>query len=85
MVDLQGRGESVRNRLIEGLAERQVASNVHYKPLPMLTAYRRLGFDARNFPNAMERYENEITLPLHTQLTEAHIERIASDVRDLVG
>ena len=85
MVDLQGRGGSVRNRLIEGLAERQVASNVHYKPLPMLTAYRRLGFDARNFPNAMERYENEITLPLHTQLTEAHIERIASDVRDLVG
>lgn len=71
---IPGIGEKERNDIIVRLAEQGIATNVHYKPLPMMTAYRELGFDIADFPNAYERYKNEITLPLHTKLTDEDVE-----------
>ena len=71
---IPGIGEKERNDIIVRLAEQGVATNVHYKPLPMMTAYKKLGFDIADFPNAYERYKNEITLPLHTKLTDEDVE-----------
>ncbi len=65
--------EEKRNKIIIKLAESGVASNVHYKPLPMHTAYKNLGFDIKDFPNAYNQYCNEITLPLHTNLTDEQV------------
>jgi dTDP-4-amino-4,6-dideoxygalactose transaminase len=65
-----------RQDIIEQMAECGIATNVHYKPLPMMTAYKNLGFDIANFPNAYARFANEITLPLHTKLTSEEIEYI---------
>ena len=65
-----------RNEIIIKMAERGVACNVHYKPLPMHTAYKRLGFDIKNYPNAYNRYANEVTLPLHTCLTDDDVEYV---------
>ena len=62
--------ESERSEIIEKMAERGIACNVHYKPLPMLTAYRSLGFDIKDYPNAYDFFKNEITLPLYSQLTD---------------
>lgn len=62
--------EKQRNEIIIKMAEREVACNVHYKPLPMLTAYKNMGFDIADYPNAYDFYRNEITLPLHTKLTD---------------
>lgn len=59
-----------RNAIIKAMAERGIATNVHYKPLPMLTAYKDLGFDIADYPNAFDRFANEVTLPLHTRLTD---------------
>ena len=58
------------------MAELGVSCNVHYKPLPMHTAYKKLGFDIKNYPNAYNRYQNEITLPLHTCLTDEEVDYI---------
>jgi dTDP-4-amino-4,6-dideoxygalactose transaminase len=55
------------------MAEQGIACNVHYKPLPMMTAYKQLGFDIKDFPNAYNMFKNEITLPLHTKLTDEMI------------
>lgn len=68
-----------RNEIIRKMAERGIACNVHYKPLPMLTAYKNLGFDIADFPNAYAYYENEITLPLHTCLSDADVEYVAEN------
>lgn len=68
LVRIPGIDENDRNNIIIKLAELGVASNVHYKPLPMLTAYKNLGFDIKDYPNAFNMYKNEITLPLHTLL-----------------
>lgn len=65
-----------RNELITHMAEQGVATNVHYKPLPMHTAYKKLGFDISDFPNAFHQYENEITLPLHTCLTDKEVDYV---------
>lgn len=65
--------EKKRNELIIAMAEKGVATNVHYKPLPMMTAYKNLGFDIKDYPNAYHQYENEITLPLHTSLSDEDI------------
>lgn len=67
---IPGITEQQRNDIIVKMAEQGVACNVHYKPLPMMTAYRNLGFDMKDYPNAYARYANEITLPLHTKLTD---------------
>ena len=62
-----------RNEIITKMAELGVACNVHYKPLPLLTAYKNLGFDIADFPNAYAHFENEITLPLHTRLSDEQV------------
>ena len=74
LVRLNGCGRQLRDRVIELMAEDGVATNVHYKPLPLLTAYRNLGFDIADFPHALAQFENEITLPLHTKLSDADID-----------
>ncbi|PDY22110.1 capsular biosynthesis protein [Bacillus cereus] len=76
LVRIPGIGELERNKIIVKLAEMGITSNVHYKPLPMFTAYKNLGFDIKNYPNAFNMYKNEITLPLHTLLTNEDVEYI---------
>lgn len=70
LVRLNGKTRSECNDIITRMAEAGVATNVHYKPLPLLNAYKNLGFDIKNYPNAMALFSNEITLPLHTKLTD---------------
>ena len=76
IVRLLGLSIDQRNKFIELMAESGVACNVHYKPLPMLTAYKKLGFDIKNFPNAFNHYHDEITLPLHTRLSNKMIRKV---------
>lgn len=71
-----GIDERTRNLIIEEMAQSGIACNVHYKPLPMMTAYKNLGFDIKDFPNSYRQYENEITLPLHTLLSDDDVEYI---------
>ena len=71
-----GIGVPERNKIITKMAENGVACNVHYKPLPMMTAYKALGFDIADYPRAFAQYENEITLPLHTCLTDEDVEYV---------
>ncbi len=73
-----------RNQIIIRMAEKGVACNVHYKPLPMMTAYKNLGFDIKNYPNAYKQFENEITLPLHTRLTDDEVNYIIECFIDCV-
>lgn len=75
------KNESERNEIICKLAEYGIPTNVHYKPLPMMTAYKNMGFDIKNFPNAYDMYKNEITLPLHTLLTDEEVEYIIQGVK----
>lgn len=72
-------GVSIKQRqeVIVKMAEAGVACNVHYKPLPMMTAYKKMGFDIKDYPNAYERFANEITLPLHTKLTDQEVRYVA--------
>ncbi|MDU6546584.1 MAG: DegT/DnrJ/EryC1/StrS family aminotransferase [Anaerococcus vaginalis] len=70
-----------RNKIIEEMAEQGIACNVHYKPLPLLTAYKNLGFDIKDYPNAYNHYKNEITLPLHTKLTDEEVDYIIENYR----
>lgn len=76
LVRLIGRDADFRNQLIEKMAEHGVATNVHYKPLPMHTAYKAMGFDIKDYPHAYVMYENEVTLPLHTKLTDEDVQYI---------
>ena len=76
LVRLLGKDENYRNEFIKKLAEQGIPTNVHYKPLPMMTAYKNMGFDIKDFPNSYEMYKNEITLPLHTLLTDEQVEYI---------
>lgn len=84
LVRLQGKTREEANKVIEKMAERGIATNVHYKPLPMMTAYKALGFDIANYPNAYHLFENEITLPLHTRLTDEEVEYVISNFVDVV-
>lgn len=81
---LPGKTRQECNEVIIKLAEAGIAANVHYKPLPMMTAYKNLGFDIRNYPNAYHMFENEITLPLHTCLTDEQVDYIISTFRKIV-
>ena len=76
---IPGVSEKQRNEIIIKMAERGIACNVHYKPLPMHTAYKALGFDIKDFPNAYEYFANEITLPLHTRLTDEEVEYVITN------
>ena len=84
LVRLLGKTREDANRVIEQMAERGIACNVHYKPLPMMTAYMALGFDIKDYPNAYHLFENEITLPLHTKLTDEDVEYVISNFVEIV-
>lgn len=70
--------------MIEQMAERGIATNVHYKPLPMMTAYKNMGFDIKDFPNAYRMFENEITLPLNTRMTDEDVAYVIENFVDIV-
>ncbi len=78
-------GEKGRNEIIIKMAERGIACNVHYKPLPMHTAYKKLGFNIKNYPNAYELFCNEITLPLHTKLMDEEVEYIIENYKGVLS
>ena len=84
LVRLLGKTREETNKVIEQMAERGIATNVHYKPLPMMTAYKSLGFDIKNYPNAYHLFKNEITLPLHTRLTDEDVEYVISNFVDII-
>ncbi|MBQ8882895.1 MAG: DegT/DnrJ/EryC1/StrS family aminotransferase, partial [Clostridia bacterium] len=73
-----------RNEIITKMAEREIACNVHYKPLPLLSAYKNLGFDIKNYPNAYEFYQKEITLPLNTTLTDEQVDYVIENFVKIV-
>lgn len=81
---IPGISDEIRREIIIKLAERGVSTNVHYKPLPMMTAYKAMGWDIKDFPNAYHYYENLITLPLHTKLTNEDVEYVVENFRDVV-
>ena len=81
---LLGRTDEERREVIVKMAERGIACNVHYKPLPMMTAYKALGFDIKNFPNAYNLFVNEVTLPLHTRLSDEDVEYIITNYVDII-
>ena len=85
LVRLLGKDVEYRNEVIVKMAEHGVACNVHYKPLPMMTAYKALGFDIKNYPNAYNLYRNEITLPLHTCLSDEDVEYVISNFVKLIS
>ena len=84
LVRLLGKTREDANKVIEQMAERGIACNVHYKPLPMMTAYKALGFDIKDYPNAYHLFENEITLPLHTKLTDEDVVYVISNFIEMV-
>ena len=81
---IPGADDKLRREIIVKMAERGVACNVHYKPLPMMTAYKALGWDISDFPNAYGLYENEITLPLHTCLSDDDVSYVAESFKDIL-
>lgn len=85
LVRLLGKDVAYRNDVIIKMAEQGIACNVHYKPLPMMTAYKQLGFDIKNYPNAYCMYQNEITLPLHTCLTDDDVEYVIKHFINIVS
>ena len=81
---LLGRSDAERRAVIIEMAKRGIACNVHYKPLPMMTAYKALGFDIADYPNAFHLFENEVTLPLHTRLTDEDVEYVITNFVDII-
>lgn len=84
LIRIPGITEEQRNEIMIRFAERGVSTNVHFKPLPMMTAYRNLGWDINNFPNSYDYYHNLITLPLHTLLSDEDVEYICDSLRDVL-
>lgn len=84
LVRLLDKDVDYRNQFIIKMAERGIATNVHYKPLPMHTAYKNLGFDIKDYPNAYDMYKNEVTLPLYTNLTDDEIEYIIKNFKEVL-
>ncbi len=84
-VRLIGATVEQRNDVIVKMAERGIATNVHYKPLPMMTAYKAIGYDIKDYPNAYEQYHNEVTLPLHTRLSDDEVEYILDNFIDIIS
>lgn len=81
---IPGIDDQTRRKIIIELAEQGVSTNVHYKPLPMMTAYKAMGWDIKDFPNAYAYYENLITLPLHTKLSDEDVEYITENFKNIV-
>jgi dTDP-4-amino-4,6-dideoxygalactose transaminase len=74
-----------RNEIIVEMAKRGIACNVHYKPLPMMTAYKALGFDIKDYPNAYKQFVNEVTLPLHTRLSDEDVEYVIENYVEVIS
>lgn len=85
LVRLLGKTLEERNEVINKMAERGIACNVHYKPLPMMTAYKNLGFNIADYSNAYNQFVNEITLPLHTNLSDEDVEYVISNFVDIIS
>ena len=85
LVRLLGKGMDFRNEVIRKMAERGIACNVHYKPLPMMTAYKGLGFCIEDYPHAYRQFENEVTLPLHTRLTDDDVEYVIGNFVEIIS
>ncbi len=83
LIRIPNANEDMRNEIIRKLAECGVASNVHYKPLPMMSAYKAMGFDIKDYPNAYDYYHNLISLPLHTLLTDRNVDYICGVLRQI--
>lgn len=84
LVRLNGKDEKFRNEVIIKMAEQGIATNVHYKPLPMMTAYKNLGFDIKDYPNAFEMYRNEVTLPLNTLMSDEDVKYVCESLRNIL-
>ena len=84
LVRLLGRTSEERNKVIRDMASRGIATNVHFKPLPMMTAYKKMGFNINDFPNAYHLYENEITLPLYTKLTDEQVDYLLKNFKEVI-
>ena len=85
LVRLLGKTREETNKVIEQIAQRGIATNVHYKPLPMMTAYKKLGFNIKDFPNAYNMFVNEVTLPLNTKMTDEDLEYVIENFIDIVN
>ena len=85
LVRFLDQGEDYRNAFINRMAELGVACNVHYKPLPLLTAYKNLRFNIKDYPNAYNMYHNEVTLPLHTCLSDEDVDYVIECVHQVIG
>ena len=84
LLRLKGFSEEMRNEVIERLAQRDISANVHYQPLPMLSAYKNLGFDIKDYPNSYDYYRNEITLPLNNIMDVDDAKYVALHLRDIL-
>lgn len=84
LVRIPGIDEAERNEIITRMSEAGIATNVHYKPLPMFTAYKNLGFDIQDYPNAFDMYRNEITLPLHTLLSDDDVAYVTDNFIEVI-
>ena len=85
LVRLMGKDVESRNEVITKMAERGIACNVHYKPLPMMTAYKNLGFDIADYPNAYDHYRNEVTLPLNTCMTDEQVDYVIENFMEIIA
>lgn len=85
LVRLLGKDVDYRNEVIVKMAENGIACNVHYKPLPMMTAYKAIGYDIKDFPNAYDQYRNEVTLPLHTHLTDDDVKYVMDNFTNIIS
>ena len=84
LVRINGIDEEERNNIIIEMAKRGISTNVHYKPLPKLTAYKNLGFDLNDYPNSYNQYKNEITLPLYSKLTDEEVDYIIDNFKEVL-
>ncbi len=82
LVNILGKTREECNAIIEKMAENEIATNVHYKPLPLLSAYKKRGFDIKDYPNAFERYSNEISLPLYSTMTDEEIDYVIENFKN---
>ena len=85
LIRVPGISVETRNLIIEKMAERGVATNVHYKPMPMMTAYKALGWDIKDFPNTYDYYHNLITLPFHTLLSDEDVEYVCKTLKEVIS
>lgn len=85
LLRLDGKSREECNDIITKMAEHGITTNVHYKPLPLLSAYKNMGFDIKNYPNAFAMFQNEITLPLHTKLTNKEVDYVIECLKNCLG